>query len=66
MDGQLQEVPDGTEALHFVMPVNAVDFFSQLSEPDALVEVSAVHLEIRLRRSDGMYVAIWPYPQGEK
>ena len=65
MDGQLQEVPDGSVVLHFVMPIRPDTFFEELSKPgDAMIEVSTVHLEIRLRRSDGMYVAVWPYPRG--
>ena len=67
MDGQFQEVPDGTPALHFVMPVNPATFFEEMMKPgDAIVEVTTVHLEIHQRRSDGMLVAVWPYPQGEK
>jgi hypothetical protein len=68
MDGVIQEVPDGTQVLHFVMPVRPEIFFDQMTNPDnpdAFVEVSAVHMEIHRRRSDGMLVAVWPYPQGE-
>jgi hypothetical protein len=65
MDGQIQEVPDGTPVLHFVMPANPSTFFEEMAKPgDAIIEVRTVHLEIHQRRSDGMLVAVWPYPRG--